>query len=218
MPDCCALLRSLDCVGGVKGTAPQPEAVAHKAVNGPGSADSILNWLSENKQWVFSGIGVLVLSGLGSVIRLAFRGRSRSGARAEAERPQASVSKAANSTMTDSIPLTTQTLNLMFDARGNAPPLTMKDGKKARAEVHLAWKVVNPYLFCFSAKDHPFDVLVPLLLARTRENLEGLKLDDPRAQRREAETHIKEMLVNDFKKRGIEIESILFGAVEELNS
>jgi len=197
-----------------QGTNSQPESRTRNVAKELLAADGIFTW---NKQWVFSGIGVLALSGLGSVIRFAFRGRRPGGDGAGTIRnPEPSVSESVKSATTGSIPVSTQTLNLSFDTGGSSPPLTMMDGKKARAEIHLAWKVVNPYLFCFSSNGHPFDVLVPLLLARTRELMESLKLDDARSRRRESETRITEILIDDFGKRGIKIESVLLGAVEEL--
>ena len=117
--------------------------------------------------------------------------------------------------LTDEIPLTTQTLNLSFDDHGGVQALTMSDGKRVRAEVHLAWRVINPYLFCFSSKDHPFDVLVPLLLSRGF--MEGLTLDDVRARRREAEHRVTQELGLEFEKRGIKLESITIGAMEKVN-
>ena len=184
------------------------------------SADDILKWISENKQWVFSGVGVFIIVAVASMVRWILYGRGHRPSRATLTsertvgRPATDHSEGE---LTDEIPLTTQTLNLSFDDHGSVPALTMSDGNRVRAEVHLAWRVINPYLFCFSSKEHPFDVLVPLLLSRLRGFIEELVLDDARARRREAENRVTEELRLEFKERGIKLESITIGAMEKVN-
>jgi len=184
------------------------------------SADDILKWISENKQWVFSGVGVFIVAAVASMVRWILSGRGQRPSRttptseATVGRPAADHSKGE---LTDEILLTTQTLNLSFDDHRGVYALTMSDGKRVCAEVHLAWRVINPYLFCFSSKDHPFDVLVPLLLSRLRGFMEGLTLDDARARRCEVEHRITQELGLEFEKRGIKLESITIGAMEKVN-
>jgi len=184
------------------------------------SADDILKWISENKQWVFSGVGVFIIAAVASMVRWILAGRGQRPSRATPT-SEATVGRPAadhsEGELTDEIPLTTQTLNLSFDDHGGVHALTMSDGKRVRAEVHLAWRVINPYLFCFSSKDHPFDVLVPLLLSRLRGFMEGLTLDDARARRRETEHRVTQELGLEFEKRGIKLESITIGAMEKVN-
>ena len=184
------------------------------------SADDILKWISENKQWVFSGVGVFLIAAVASMVHSILSGRGQRPSRAT-PKSKATVGRPAaghsEGELTDKIPLTTQTLNLSFDDHGGVHALTMSDGKRVRAEVHLAWRVINSYLFCFSSKDHPFDVLVPLLLARLRGFMEGLTLDSARDRRREAEHRITQELGLEFEKRGIKLESITIGAMEKVN-
>ena len=183
-------------------------------------ADDILKWISENKQWVFSGVGVFIIAAVVSMVRWILSGRRQRPSRAtptsEATvgRPTADHSQRE---LTHVIPLTTQTLNLSFDDHGGVHALTMSDGRRVRAEVHLAWRVSNPSLFLFSSKDHPFDVLVPDLLSRLRGFMESFTLDDARVGRRQTEDRVKQELGIEFEKRGIKLESITIGAMENVN-
>ncbi len=184
------------------------------------STDDILKWISENKQWVFSGVGFFIIATVASMVRwiLSGRGHRLSWATSTSEATRGrSAADHSESELTDVIPLTTQTLNLSFDDLGGTHALTMSDGNRVRAEIHLAWRVINPRLFCFSSKGHPFDVLVPLMLSRLRGFMEGLTLDDARALRREAEHRVTQELSIEFEKRGIKLESITIGAIEKVN-
>jgi regulator of protease activity HflC (stomatin/prohibitin superfamily) len=195
------------------------------------SADDMLKWISENKQWLLSGLGVVIITAVLSIVRrwilagfsivrrwiLSGRGQRPSPATPISEATVGRPSVGHNEgELTDEIPLTTQTLNLSFGDHRGAHALTMSDGQRVRAEVHLAWRVINPYRFLFSSKDHPFDVLVPLLLSRLRGFMEGLTFDHARARRREAEDRVTQDLGLEFDKRGIKLESVTIGAMEKV--
>lgn len=117
---------------------------------------------------------------------------------------------------TDSIPLTTQTLSLYFGQGGHTRLLAMRDGCFARAEVQVDWRVVNPYKFLFSTEGHPLDVVVPKFLSRLRGYLEELEMGDARARRREVERQVHEDLSSEFLARGIALESVTIGAIEQM--
>jgi hypothetical protein len=180
------------------------------------SIDDVLKWISENKQWLFSGVGVAVIV---TIVRWALDRWQRPSLTTPASEATLGRPTTGHSEdeLTDEIPLTTQTLNLSFDDHGAVNVLTMSDGKRVRAEVHLAWCVINPYKFSFSSKDHPLDVLVPLLLSRLRGFMEGLTFDNARARRREVEHLVTQDLSLEFEKRGIKIESITIGDMEKVN-
>jgi len=144
--------------------------------------------------------------------------RRRSSSRADAHSggKRGSAANENEAEYTDSIPLTTQTLSLCFEKGGHTGPLTMRDGCQARAAVQMDWRVINPYLFAFSTEGHPLDGLVPKFLSRLRGYLEDLEVSNARAQRRDIERAVRKELLSEFKKCGIELESVTIGAIEQL--
>lgn len=118
---------------------------------------------------------------------------------------------------TDYIPLTPQSLDLVFDVGSEARSLTMSDGTIARAHVQVVYRVNNPYKFTYSTEDHPLHVLLPLIFARVHQLLlESFSLPEARARRREAEGLLQQELDAEFERCGMIIESVNIGAMEGL--
>lgn len=48
----------------------------------------MLEWLSSNKEWVFSGIGVLAITAIGGILKLVFFGKRKKSAPSEIHQRQ----------------------------------------------------------------------------------------------------------------------------------
>lgn len=119
--------------------------------------------------------------------------------------------------LTDSIPLIPQTCKLGFGLSNLIPALKFKDGIQAFAEVRIDWKVINPYKFhLFANNNHPMDALVDLTQIELRLELETLSFEQAHTNRRRLSTQVAEKMRPEFDKRGISLESVSIGALDQI--
>jgi SPFH domain / Band 7 family len=197
-----------------------------------------IDFIIKNKEWLFSGIGVFVISGTGWLIRrVLYPATSHSAVSSKPQNtkksdysgpvevqgipPEWQGIRPANSkyiSMTekrDSVPLGLQSFSFEYGVDGHAAPLTLRN-KSVRAEIGFTCRIVNPYKALFAANDYALNLLSPKFLTLARNVLEANSLSDLRAKRVEIGEEIKNALSQHFEELGVRLESVTIGAVERI--
>lgn len=197
-------------------------------------------WLFENKEWVFSGIGIIVLSGIGFLIRLPFRssrprqitprpeqaGQERRAANPEPKTddvpahwqgviPDSSRYRVVTG-MSDSISLGTQIFSFEYGPQGHAAPLILGGKTPVRADIQFTCHIVNPYNALYKTGEYALNVLQPRFLVRARAILEQNTLAKLRASREPIAKEIVEALAPEFDEAGVSLDTVTIGALEKL--
>ncbi len=193
----------------------------------------IFDYILKNKEWIFSGIGVLVLSAIFVLVRwLFFRGSSQiendAGGESSGSQPVGESgpdhwqgirppgSKYATVTETaSSIPGGLQSFSFEYGSRGHAYPLTLK-GTTARVEIQFTCRIIDPYKAMFGANEYPLNVLRPRFLSQARGVLERFSLTKLREGRETVAREIMAELSPQFEELGFQLESVTIGAIEKL--
>jgi SPFH domain / Band 7 family len=196
------------------------------------------NWVIANRDWLFSGVGVVGLLGL---LRLAVWLPRRMNQRACAPPDPATSAHEAGrssgppSTVTDhwqgirppnsrfktvtesvdSIPGGLQLVSLEFGPQGHANSLTLKDAI-VRAEIQFTCCIEDAYKVMFGANEYALNVLPPRFLVHARNILEGLTLARLRSRRLQVAREIVAQLSPMFEELGVRLESVTIGAIDEL--
>lgn len=154
---------------------------------------AVLTYLSQNKEWLFSGVGVTALTCVFLVVRkFVFSPRSRSAAKTPEQ---------------GSAPFTTH-LN-----RPNR--VTFANGTIGAVEAGFAYRVVDPVLYTYEA-DKPLDILISIADSRCRQTLERHSISDARTQREDLERLLVDSLQPDFATYGLQIDSFYIGSIRDV--
>ena len=176
-------------------------------------ASEALRWLTANKEWLFSGVGVFVLGAFGALLRRRSTRLPDPSARQSAA-PGRADSQDTRPKRTDSIPTTSQTCSVVIGQHRDFPPLVLQGEILAWAEISIDWRVTNPFKFFTHAHDeHPVDALVQKAIGHLRVLLEEHNLSDARRLRPEIALKAKAKMAPLFDERGIVLEAIDIGAV-----
>ena len=193
---------------------------------------SFIEFVSKNKEWLFSGIGVTIIVAIFWIMRHVIFGKSESGKNEvhsqsidieddepnywEAIRPLNSnyklVSKKSNS-----IPAGIQTFSFEYSPYGHAHALNLK-GKTVRAEIQFSCRITNVYKAMFEADDYALNFLQPQFLLQARTILERFSIDNLRDKRQEVSNEVLNELADSFGKFGFALLSVTIGAVEQINN
>jgi hypothetical protein len=152
--------------------------------------DYALTFLANNKEWLFSGIGVFVLSALLLILRQIF----------------SSHTNRAAATHTESATPSLTTRGHRFE---------LSDGTVAYARLRVTYSVTDPLLFFQSFKDHAAckRAFAPLIHARACYLLEQYPFDEAKLHRREAELTLVEELAGEYAKVGLQLGDITIGSL-----
>jgi hypothetical protein len=201
----------------------------------------IIDYILNNKEWIFSGIGIFALSGLfWFVLRLLFPNAHRidgesGGHQSTTSKHQGGGSNGAPNGVpqnwqgiappqsryklvtetTDSIPLGLQSFSFEYGPQGHAKALTLKDAI-VRAEIQFTCRITNPYKAMFGANEYALNVLQPRFLSHARSILETFSLATLRAGRQEVARDIVEQLSPQFEELGVRLESVTIGALDHI--
>jgi len=151
----------------------------------------IIDYILKNKEWIFSGIGVLQ----GIV-------------------PPQSRYKFVTET-SDSIPLGLQSFSFEYGPQGHAKALTLK-GAIVRAEIQFTCQITNPYKAMFGANEYALNILPPRFLSQARGILERFPLTRLRAGRQEIAQDIMAQLLPQFEELGVRLESVTIGSLDQI--
>ncbi len=198
----------------------------------------IVDYILENKQWLFSGVGVFVLSGMILIARRLFRrkplpqnGDHRQSATAthghgstgvpllvpknwQAILPRRTRHKFVSQTKT-AVPLGLQSFTFEYGPNGHANALILK-GAVVRAEIQLTCQIVNLYKALFAANDYALNVLLPTFVLQARGVLERFPLNKLRAAREEVAREIASQVSPQFYELGVKLESVTIGALDKI--
>lgn len=199
-----------------------------------------VEYILSNKEWIFSGCGLLVFSALIWLLRILFftKGDGRRGeARNMSNSEIASVRTTErqnevprhwhgimppdskyhfSSSEESSFPAGEQTISLEYGPRGHAYPLQMK-GALVSAHIAFTCRIVNAYQAIAGADDYAMNILPPMFLTVARSVLEPATLPQLRNGRERYATDVLNKLKPLFSKHGIQLESVTIGALERVD-
>ncbi len=195
-----------------------------------------LDYLIKNKEWIFSGVGVFVLSGLLIFLRFIF---TRTGRVPVADQPSATKGNnsephtkvprlwqtilprrtryAFTTEKTPFIPLGTQSFSFEYGPEGHANALTLK-GKPVRADIEFTCRVGNLDKAFFGANEYGLNVLQPKFVLQARSILERYSLSKLRAGRQDVAKEIISLMAPQFEELGFLLESVTIGSLDSLET
>lgn len=180
--------------------------------------NAIIEYINNNKEWLFSGIGVFMLTGciwfFRKFITLSPANRVI-GSKNKSQRNLISNNSTPKELV--SIPLGLQSFSFIYGPQGHAKTLTLK-GARVSAEIQLTCQIINPYKAMFGANDYALNVLLPRFLLEARGLLELNSLTKLRENRIEVSKNIMSKLSPQFDKLGVRLDSVTIGAIEKIKS
>jgi len=176
-----------------------------------------IEFILKNKEWLFSGIGVFVLSGVALLLRhLLFPMKHGSDATQIRDNGKQETHSQKKVEYRDYINVK-ETYELPFDDGYKTKPLILADGTVCRMDTQLVMEVSNATkAFDTWKEDHPLNLLSPVISSRVHQLLEASTFAEVRARRKEFEEELLTELQSDFGKRGFKLESFIIGAVEPI--
>jgi len=183
-------------------------------------------------EWIFSGIGVFVLSGIFWLFHRIFfydspRNNGESTDKSKEQYggldttsnvihghwhgilPHQSRYKFKSETR-KFIPLGLQLYSFEYGPRGHTNALIL-GGLNVCAEIQFTCRIDNPYKALFAANDYALNVLPPIFLSQARSILENYSLAELRMKRQEASHDIMLKLSPQFDDIGVRLESVTIG-------
>jgi len=192
----------------------------------------IIDDILKNKEWIFSGIGVLALTGVIWLLRRFLFSHRPSQQPQQSAAPGGAASDVPNvvpdnwqgivppqsrydfvTETSDSIPLGLQSFSFEYGPQGHAKALTL-NGAIVRAEIQFTCQITNPYKAMFGANEYALNVLPPRFLSQARGILERFPLTRLRAGRQEIARDIMAQLSPQFEELGVRLESVTVGALD----
>jgi regulator of protease activity HflC (stomatin/prohibitin superfamily) len=157
------------------------------------SMQTFLTFLSQNKEWLFSGIGVTTLTCVFLLFRHVFLSTDSKSANNKPEQRSA-----PSSTHID---------------RPNR--LNFADGTIGVVEAGFTCHIVDPVLYTYEA-DKPIDIVISIADSRCRQTLESRSISEVRTRRHELERMLVNSLQPDFKRYGLQIDSFYIGSIRDV--
>jgi len=192
-----------------------------------------LDYILRNKEWIFSGIGVLAVSAVFWLLRRLLTRKSQPTTQTDKKlgsstaatgsvpphwygvMPPQSKYEFVPETAT-SIPLGLQSFSFEYGPHGHAHPLTLK-GSMVRMDIQFTCRVTSPYKAVFAAGEYALNILKPKFLTLARTILEQHSLARLRSSRLEVAKEIVAELGLQFEDLGFRLESVTIGAIDKLN-
>ena len=101
----------------------------------------MLNYLIENKEWIFSGIGVLILAGVISIIRFFLnRKKSNKLSKENFTNEKVPLEKDKDNASTNSLEISDITVKTIIDDINNAPPFQRDTTSKNYNGIKVRWE------------------------------------------------------------------------------
>lgn len=194
-------------------------------------ANSIIDYISKNKEWLFSGAGVTIVVTIFWLIRHSIFGKrdlSANGIQSKSKddddgpnywdaiTPSNSNYKLV-SEKSNSFPAGVQAFSFEYSPQGHANALNLK-GKIVRVEIQFSCQLSNVYKAMFAANDYALNYLQPQFLIDARTVLEKYSASNLRNKRKEIADEIVLELSDMFDKFGFKLLSVNIGAIEQINS
>lgn len=194
-------------------------------------ANSLIDYINKNREWIFSGIGVSVLASIVLVLRhFIFGNRKITANKIPSKSKDIDDNKQSEwdvitppnskykfiSEKQNSIPTGVQTFTFEYSPYGHAHPLNLK-GKIVRAEIQFSCQITNPYKAMFEANEYALNFLQPQFLLQARNVLEKSSLNNLREKRQEFANEIVAQQSEKFDEYGFKLLSVTIGAIEQIN-
>jgi hypothetical protein len=193
-------------------------------------------WVLQNREWLFSGIGVLFISVLFSVFQ--FRGQSK-GRNEQSVQKRESVNQsspardeipqkdywagiapenskyASVESISNSIPIGIQSFTFEYSPNGHAREIQLHG---ARASVHIQFtcQIKNPMKAISLGNDYALNFLCPRFLVIARGVLESGTVSSLRENREEFSSRILDRARSEFETYGIDLLSVTLGDIRKL--
>lgn len=203
------------------------------------SLKDFVAYLMDNKEWIFSGVGVLVMSGILVFLRNLIQ-HKRTNTNMEKDKPPSKRSKSSDTTqavpehwqgiipenskyrihteMRDAIPLGVQSFSFEYGPRGHAKPLDLLGITLVEAEIQFTCRIVNPHKAIFASNEYALSILPPRFLVKARGILEKHSLTKLRSDRDEVSEKIIQKMSPEFDELGVRLETVTIGALQRLNT
>ncbi len=197
-----------------------------------------LRYVVDNKQWIFSGVGVLVLTGAAALLRRLFflpkqpavhpgptaptnsNRAARNDHRAVPTHWQGIIPDRSNyeivTDLSDSISLERQTFSFEYGLSGHAKPLSLQGRTPVQANLQFTCHIVNPYKAAFGANEYALNILQPRFLTAAREILERYSLTELRSSRDRVAIEILNKVLAGFDEFGVCLDGVSIGSLEKL--
>ncbi|UEG49619.1 SPFH domain-containing protein [Ferruginibacter lapsinanis] len=189
---------------------------------------TVIDYIIKNKEWIFSGIGIFVFTGILWLLRKIFIPSATKGIRQptsneekdppsnhwQAIAPPNSRYKTVTK-KSSSIPGGIQTIALEYDTHGHAYPLNLK-GSLVRAEIAFECRLNNAYKAVYEGNEYALNFLPAQFLIKAREILENYTLRKILDNREMIATEITEKLKEHFDKYGFTLLHISIGALNKI--
>ena len=177
---------------------------------------AIIDYIMKNKEWIFSGIGVLALTGVIWFLRRFLFSNSFHIDRGSGSRLRHELrSNSSEPQKSTSIPLGLQSFSFEYGPQGHTKELTLK-GTIVRADIQFTCQITNPYKAMFGANEYALNVLSPRFLLEARGILEKFPLTTLRADRQEISQDIMARLSPQFEELGERMKSVTIGALDKI--
>ena len=160
--------------------------------------DNLIDYICGNKEWLFSGIGVVVVT---VVLRAIFPSK-----------PQLIVHKHIKKSKDKPAPKERPIEKL--------PPLdnrvTFSDGKFAEVEVNGVVQLYDPMKYLDNT--NTFDILRRATDVHLRQTLEGISIVEARTRRQEIGKDLVEKLQGIYREHGFTLKAINIGNIKEITN
>jgi hypothetical protein len=190
---------------------------------------SFIDYISRNKEWIFSGIGIFAITGVLWFFRKLFFQRStvdpeRKTSKRDSKHPPSNHWEAIRppnskyktvSKMVDSMPAGIQTIALEYSTDGHAHPLNLK-GTIARAEIVFECQVNNPMKAITVGNEYAMNFLPAQFLVEARTTLEKYTLKKIQDNRSSIASEISDKLKTHFDKYGFTLIRVGIGAISKI--
>ena len=191
------------------------------------AVSEIWNVIVENREWLFSGLGIVLLGLFFSVFRQTDKASSKTSNSKEGNKAaQIETSSpywhgitpdkskyALTSEKQSSLPVSVQTFSFEFAPRGHAKPLSFQ-GKQASLTIQMDCRIVNPIKAIYEGGDYALNFLQPRFLTRAREVLEKKSLTTLRNNREIIATEILKNAEKEFLEHGVELQNVRIDSIE----
>ena len=99
------------------------------------------------------------------------------------------------------------------DLNSHFPSVTFSDGVLVDVIVTINFRIFDAYKYTYEASE-PLEILKTLVDSCLRSIFEKLTIEQARERRRETEIELKNDLIDEFLKYGIELKEIILGAFQ----
>jgi hypothetical protein len=197
-----------------------------------------LDYIVVNKEWIFSGVGMVVLVGIMSGLKsLLWRPNQKPATKESAPKPSPTLEQRKsnpmpshwqgiipegskyqiNTEMRDYIQMGPQTYTFEYGPSGHAKPIRFSDGSLGQLVIMFTCEISNPYLAAFAAGgEFALNVLPAKFLVGAREILEKTAAAAIRRNREDVSARIRTKMMPEFEAVGVRLINVSIDSIDKL--